>query len=503
MAFMRCLVGSGAVLASSFGIAAADVSAADVWADWQTTMLNYGTSFNPGVQRSDGSIFTIEGAQIEGILEDGSYTFDLPNLTMVENGDGTVTVTTDDRSTVTAVFPTDMDKDGEVVLTVDSTNYQIIASGAPEELLYDFSADSVVLSATEMTIGNLTVSFLFNMVMDSLKGKSTIIPGPIREISQQFTMNALNGEIDVEDPMGDGHLKAKFGANALTSISTAMIPEGVNLLGDMAAMQAGYSVEGSLAHFGLTMDADIKDDGEAVLVSTTNSGGSMSYTTDQSSVSFLTTSTDTTATLQTSQFPLPISLKAQSQDVALDMPFATTDTVQDFGMTYALRGFEMDDMLWGMFDPTGALPRDPATVAIDLEGTGKLAIDFTDPDVDKMLADIDGPIGELETLSLKSLELDLVGARVTGDGAFTFDNSDLETFDGMPRPKGALNFELVGIDGLMSTLSSMGLLPPEQAMGARMMMGLFARPGDGPDTLTSTIEVTDDGQVLANGQRIR
>jgi len=229
----------------------------------------------------------------------------------------------------------------------------------------------------------------------------------------------------------------------------------------------------------------------------------MSYTTDQSSVSFLTTSTDTTATLQTSQFPLPISLKAQSQDVALDMPFATTDTVQDFGMTYALRGFEMDDMLWGMFDPTGALPRDPATVAIDLEGTGKLAIDFTDPDVDKMLADIDGPIGELETLSLKSLELDLVGARVTGDGAFTFDNSDLETFDGMPRPKGALNFELVGIDGLMSTLSSMGLLPPEQAMGARMMMGLFARPGDGPDTLTSTIEVTDDGQVLANGQRIR
>jgi hypothetical protein len=55
----------------------------------------------------------------------------------------------------------------------------------------------------------------------------------------------------------------------------------------------------------------------------------------------------------------------------------------------------------------------------------------------------------------------------------------------------------------MDTLVNMGLLPQEQAMGARMMMGLFARPGDGPDTLTSTIEVKEDGSVLANGQRIQ
>ena len=46
-------------------------------------------------------------------------------------------------------------------------------------------------------------------------------------------------------------------------------------------------------------------------------------------------------------------------------------------------------------------------------------------------------------------------------------------------------------------------VPEEQAAGARMMMGLFAVPGDGEDTLTSTIEVKGDGQILANGQRIK
>jgi len=36
-----------------------------------------------------------------------------------------------------------------------------------------------------------------------------------------------------------------------------------------------------------------------------------------------------------------------------------------------------------------------------------------------------------------------------------------------------------------------------------MMMGLFARPGEAEDELISTIEVNAEGQVLANGQRIK
>ena len=49
----------------------------------------------------------------------------------------------------------------------------------------------------------------------------------------------------------------------------------------------------------------------------------------------------------------------------------------------------------------------------------------------------------------------------------------------------------------------MGMLPQEQALGARMMMGVFATPGDGDDTLVSKIEVNDQGHVLANGQRLQ
>jgi len=35
------------------------------------------------------------------------------------------------------------------------------------------------------------------------------------------------------------------------------------------------------------------------------------------------------------------------------------------------------------------------------------------------------------------------------------------------------------------------------------MMGMFARPGNGPDSLVSEIELTPEGGISANGLRLR
>jgi hypothetical protein len=106
-------------------------------------------------------------------------------------------------------------------------------------------------------------------------------------------------------------------------------------------------------------------------------------------------------------------------------------------------------------------------------------------------------------LTVNDVTLSIAGAEITGKGGFTFDNTDLVTFDGLPAPTGAIDFDLYGVNGLLDTLGQMGLLPQEQSMGARMMLGLFARPGQGEDHLTSTIEVKADGSVYANGQQIK
>ena len=101
-------------------------------------------------------------------------------------------------------------------------------------------------------------------------------------------------------------------------------------------------------------------------------------------------------------------------------------------------------------------------------------------------------------MNVNELQITIAGADLTGNAAFEFDNSL-----GMPMPAGIANLRLVGGNGLLDTLVGMGLVPEEQAMGARMMLGLFARPGEGEDTLESVIEMKEDGSITANGQRIR
>ena len=63
--------------------------------------------------------------------------------------------------------------------------------------------------------------------------------------------------------------------------------------------------------------------------------------------------------------------------------------------------------------------------------------------------------------------------------------------------------DLGGVNRLMDALVTMGVMTEEDTMGMRMMMAMFTVPGSEPDTLSSTIEINEQGHVLANGQRIQ
>ena len=136
------------------------------------------------------------------------------------------------------------------------------------------------------------------------------------------------------------------------------------------------------------------------------------------------------------------------------------------------------------------MSRAPIDLEIDLEGTTILTSDLTEGD--------DLPLAETEA-QLNKLRLSAVGTELTGSGSIRDTGSTPE----QPKGEGQLNLMLVGGHTLLDTLVGMGLLPEDQAMGARMALGLFARPGDGADTLVSEIILNDDGTILANGQRIK
>jgi hypothetical protein len=109
---------------------------------------------------------------------------------------------------------------------------------------------------------------------------------------------------------------------------------------------------------------------------------------------------------------------------------------------------------------------------------------------------------ELHALDLTEIRAKIAGAELTGNGALTFDNTDLETYGGVPTPTGKIDLRLIGGNTLLDKLVGMGMMTDEDAMGARMMMSMFANPGAAADELTSTLEFKDK-HFFANGQQLQ
>ena len=86
-------------------------------------------------------------------------------------------------------------------------------------------------------------------------------------------------------------------------------------------------------------------------------------------------------------------------------------------------------------------------------------------------------------------------AGVAGTGAVSVDNSM-----GIPMPCGEAKVSVTGANALIDGLIKTGLLSEDDAMGARMMMGMFFVPGANADELTSKIEAKEGMQILVNGQ---
>ena len=193
--------------------------------------------------------------------------------------------------------------------------------------------------------------------------------------------------------------------------------------------------------------------------------------------------------------PAPIRITSGPIVFGLTSPVMASEKAGDYGLTMKLNQLTVSEEAWVMVDPGGALKRDPADIAIDISGKTKL--DF----IAMMQAEETGaepPVPALETLDIKDLTLKIAGAALAGTGAFTFDNSM-----GNPMPLGEANVTVTGANALIDGLIAAGLLPEEQAMGARMMMGAFMSPGANPDELTSKIEAKAGGEIYVNGQRVQ
>ncbi|MGY3438637.1 MULTISPECIES: DUF2125 domain-containing protein [unclassified Marinovum] len=483
--------------------AAADVTPAQVWADFTGYIEGYGYEVSATETGSDDALTVSDIILTIPIPEEQTtITMGMPEMTFTADG-GAVDVAWPASMPVT--FSVDAEGKAVVVtLLYETTDLAMTVSGDPGDTRWDYGATTSRVSLSDVVADGQSIPpevARGEIVMDGISGSSAMTTAEMREVSQEIAIETLRYDISARDPDTPANtLVMKGGLDGVSYSGAGVLPLEIDAEDPMALL-AAMNVEGAMTYTGGSTQFNFVESGEAVSFSSASTGGQFDMVLSPQVWSYDVGVTGYEMQVQGGDIPFPVTMSAAEMGAHFTVPVAKSDAPQDMAVGLNLTDFVMTDIIWGMIDPGGQLPRDPATVKFDVSGKVRMLYDLFDPEQAEQMAMSDMP-AELHSVSLNELVVDAVGAVLTGFGSFTFDNSDLQSFGGLPRPQGELEAELSGANALIDKLIGMGLVPEEQAMGARMMMGMFS-VATGDDQVKSNIEINEQGHILANGQRIQ
>lgn len=494
--------GTAAVaLACAAGPVLADVTAEEVWNNWRTAAAASGQVITVGTETRTGDSLVLEDVRVS-LLPDQPITItgQIASVTFRELGNGTVLIQLPASYPLTiASRPSDPDA-FEIGLVFGLDGLQTVASGTPDAVRYQFVGPEMSVAVDSFRSSQPGTSLEGRIALTGMTGDYLVSGTSAQTFDMTATAETFTIDVLVEAQAADGRLALNA---ALDGIEFGGAGAGIptySTIGAMTSLPEGFAIELSYGVRGSTIDLAFKDRNQGFVIATKASDSALEFAFDRQGAHYAMSSGPGTTTMSGSDIPLPeITIASEVVSLAFDVPLDQGATPQDFSAEARVEGFTVDENVWGIFDPSGALPRDPASVVVALAGKANWLIDVFNPMAGGNVA----TPAEIYSLDLNEFLISAVGASVTGTGGFTFDNSDLVTFNGMPRPSGSVTFEITGANALIDRLASLGFLPDDQAAGARMMLGLFARPGGGEDVLSSTVEVRDDGGVWANGQRLQ
>ncbi|WP_300057020.1 DUF2125 domain-containing protein [uncultured Roseobacter sp.] len=488
------------------GAAQADITAQDVWADWTTYMTAVGYDMTADEERS-GNTLTVNNIEMTAPdLGDGSsMVMRLGALTFRENDDGTVNVIYPDVIPLQVKLKDPEASEVDIGMELRSAATDILVTGVPTDMTTTYSADRMEMVLTALTVDGEEISAedaAGRLLLSGFSGTTQSTVAGKRVYDQRMQADTASYEVRFNDPEGTGTFDFESTIGGLNFAGSSALPLAVVQATDMSSLlSAGMTADGTFGFANGSSNMSVVEDGaQAFTAQTSSEGGTLMVAMGADGLEYSGDQNALKMAIAGSQLPLPLDLDMETARFNLAMPVQKTDEMQDFALGFAFNEFSMSEALWALFDPGQQLPRDPATVVLDLAGKARLLFDFLDPSGAAVSGDPNITPAEIESLDINRLQISLAGAELTGDGAFSFDNSDPA---GPPKPTGGADLMLVGGNALIDSLVKIGVLPEDQAMGARMMMGLLAVPGDAPDTLTSRIEINDQGHVLANGQRIQ
>lgn len=490
--------------------AAFSLTADQVWDAWESYLTGSGYQVAIGSRDGGGDALSLTDVVLTMADEKAgtTTTITMPGITMSQTGGADIR--TEYPQPVTFAFTGETVEDGESVAMLfegqmDTTSLQTISREEGGRQVDVTKGPEAVISLTRLSVdGEAFEGKPFTMTLRDLESSNTFLGG--LNVITDSRVSGITGTFDMQEPQGEGTVKGQFELGATELSSEASFPEGHDASSTAAlaqALRAGAAMtgKGSFASMNLDFEVASPEDGTTSLAMTSGGGsvdigladGQLGYQADITGVDYSLDGPDI-------PFPVQVALAAVSFDI--QFPLMASEAPQPFKLAYSLNDLTLNDAIWDMMDQSGALPRDPAN--LDLDVTGELLVHTDLLTLAEQAGDGDGidmddtPISPV-SFTLNQLALAAVGASASANGALRFpDPSNFEV------AVGTLDAEYTGLNGLMDKLVTAGFLDGDDVQGMRMMLMMFAKPVDGKDdTLQTRLEMKEDGSILANGVQLR
>lgn len=501
---MKALKLSVALLSLCPAAAMAQVTPEEVWN--LTSAASEAVGFEvSGVPSRNGDVLTIREQQLRAILPMGAgfLQVDLPDVTYTDLGDGRVRINWPAEGLIGFMASLPGEDPVEGALRFSGVAYSSQVSGSADDMTFESTTAGLDFRVETVDIPN--VSLDFNGTGGAFNQTTRITRDAAITISVAYDQEpfAIDGtfvfgpeDARISTSRTRGVFEASNGTYDL------VLPPGMSLMNLSPALRAGLSMaltstSGGNAQETLTYVEGIGEtyDQQTIGPNETRLGF------DASGLTIAVKGENIDAENRLANL-MSFAFQADAFETLLQLPLLAQPDPQDAALVFGIDGLTIGDELWAMIDPLGALPRDPASLRLDFAGAVALGEDI--PDIDHWMTMGPRELPDITplTLTINAANLGALGAAVESSGAFAFDMTDTETLDGFPLPVGTAAVLITGAQALLDHLEAAEIASPSDIGGARFALGGFTR-SVGDDRSELDVEVTPDGGIFFNGNRIR
>lgn len=490
------------VLACGFALSAppvfADLSPQDVWDAWSKYFSDSGMEVTATLTQEGDSLriadmtlpFTDEESE-------GSLVFDDIVFTALDAD--TVSITLGEK-----IIASGRDSEGEVSLTMrlSQTNAEMLASGSPENLTLSHRADAMSLTVDEV-VADQTLPMTIEFSTKNSVGSTTLSSDDrLSYTDQSGELSEMQVTFAFADPETSSNIDFNVSMTGLKFAGKNALPIGGDPADFPAQIANGllYSSDSSLSSLSFKAAGQDEDgpfeitaDLGATTAKAALSGDGLAYSGSQDSAKIW---------MNLPTIPLPLEASLGKSGIEVTVPFSASDEEQDVKIGLKISELALSEVIWGMADPAGVMDHAPLSLDLGVSAKAKLTASLYDEAAMTDFAASGLPPIEPISATIDALSFTGLGLMISGVGGVEFNGAPSPMTAGLPAPVGNITIEAKGVESLMNTLISSGMIPEEEAMMPRMMMGILAEK-IGEDHLRSNIEMNAEGHILVNGQRMQ